>query len=268
MSKIIACPNSKEELNKIVSIDIDAILLSIENLSVNSHYYIDINTLQDVLPKLNNKEVFVSLNKLMKNKDINYLKEMEEMNLDIASEYLVTASELIEMKSRYLLPKPPKEDENEESVNPEEELKRRLLEYQKYKESTSTFRTLEDKRSNYYTKVPEKRELYTTEKLENNEGVSANDLLVALQKLLERKEYSKPLNTKIAKKELSVSDRVNKIRSILKKQKIVEFLSLFEELSRPYIVVTFLGILEMAKDKEIVLKQDKNFGTILLERVD
>ena len=75
MSKIIACPNSKEELNKIVSIDIDAILLSIENLSVNSHYYIDINTLQDVLPKLNNKEVFVSLNKLMKNKDINYLKE-------------------------------------------------------------------------------------------------------------------------------------------------------------------------------------------------
>ncbi len=150
----------------------------------------------------------------------------------------------------------------------EEELKRRLLEYQKYKESTSTFRTLEDKRSNYYTKVPEKRELYTTEKLENNEGVSANDLLVALQKLLERKEYSKPLNTKIAKKELSVSDRVNKIRSILKKQKIVEFLSLFEELSRPYIVVTFLGILEMAKDKEIVLKQDKNFGTILLERVD
>ena len=53
MSKIIACPNSKEELNKIVSIDIDAILLSIENLSVNSRYYIDINTLQDVLPKLN-----------------------------------------------------------------------------------------------------------------------------------------------------------------------------------------------------------------------
>ena len=61
MSKIIACPNSKEELNKIVSIDIDAILLSIENLSVNSRYYIDINTLQDVLPKLNNKEIFVSL---------------------------------------------------------------------------------------------------------------------------------------------------------------------------------------------------------------
>ena len=199
---------------------------------------------------------------------LDYIKAMSDLNLDIASEYLVMAAELIEIKSKKLLPSKEEENSLEEVEDSEEKLKRRLLEYQKYKESTSTFRTLEDKRSNYYTKVPEKRELYTTEKLENNEGVSANDLLVALQKLLERKEYSKPLNTKIAKKELSVSDRVNKIRSILKKQKIVEFLSLFEELSRPYIVVTFLGILEMAKDKEIVLRQDKNFGTILLERVD
>lgn len=200
---------------------------------------------------------------------LDFLKKMENLNLDIASEYLVTASELIEMKSRYLLPKPPKTDEEDEyEVDPEEELKRRLLEYQKYKESTSAFRQLEDKRSNYYTKVPEKREIYTTEKLENTGEVTATDLLIALQKLLERKEYSKPINTKITKKELSVTERVAKIRNILKKQKTVEFLSLFDVLTKPYIVVTFLGILEMAKDNEITLKQDKNFGTILLERVD
>lgn len=200
---------------------------------------------------------------------LDFLKRMENLNLDIASEYLVTASELIEMKSRYLLPKAPKTDEEDEyEVDPEEELKRRLLEYQKYKESTSAFRQLEDKRSNYYTKVPEKREIYTTEKLENPGEVTATDLLIALQKLLERKEYSKPINTKITKKELSVTERVAKIRNILKKQKTVEFLSLFDVLTKPYIVVTFLGILEMAKDNEITLKQDKNFGTILLERVD
>lgn len=200
---------------------------------------------------------------------LDFLKRMENLNLDIASEYLVTASELIEMKSRYLLPKSPKTDEEDEyEVDPEEELKRRLLEYQKYKESTSAFRQLEDKRSNYYTKVPEKREIYTTEKLENIGEVTATDLLIALQKLLERKEYSKPINTKITKKELSVTERVAKIRNILKKQKTVEFLSLFDVLTKPYIVVTFLGILEMAKDNEITLKQDKNFGTILLERVD
>ena len=199
---------------------------------------------------------------------LNFIKEMEEMNLDIASEYLVTASELIEMKSRYLLPKPPKEETDEFEEDPEEELKRRLLEYQKYKESVSSFRTLENNRSNYFTKTPEKRENYTTEKLENKDNLTAYDLLEALQKLLERKEYSKPLNTKITKKELSVSDRVAKIRNVLKKEKRVEFLSLFEEISRPYIVVTFLSILEMAKNKEIMLKQDTNFGTIILERVD
>lgn len=203
------------------------------------------------------------------NQYIDYLKKMEEMNLDVASEYLVLASELIEMKSRYLLPKPPKvEEESQYEEDPEEELKKRLLEYQKYKESTSIFKDLEINRSSYYTKAPERRDIYTNEKLENNGEVTPNDLLLALEKLLERKEYTKPINTKITKKELSVSERVNKIRSILKKEKTVEFSSLFEYLTRPYIVVTFLSILEMAKNKEITLKQDKNFGNILLERVD
>lgn len=199
---------------------------------------------------------------------ISYLKEMEEMNLDIASEYLVTASELIEMKSRYLLPKPPKEENSEYEMDPEEELKQRLLEYEKYKNSVNSFRDLESNRSNYYTKTPERRDNYTDEKLENNGDVTAYDLLEALKKLLERREYSKPINTKITKKELSVRDRVIKIRNILKMKKSVEFTSLFEEFTKEYVVVTFLSILEMAKNNEIVLKQDSNFGTILLERVD
>ena len=199
---------------------------------------------------------------------IDFLKQMEDMNLDIASEYLVVASELIEMKSRFLLPRQEKDEETEEEINPEEELKRRLIEYKKYKESVSSFRELENNRSAYFTKVPEKRELYTEEKIENTENITAMDLLKALEKLLERKEYSKPINTKITKRELSVSDRVVKIRSILKEKKRVDFLSLFEELTKEYVVVTFLGILEMAKNNEITLKQDKNFDTIILERVD
>lgn len=199
---------------------------------------------------------------------ISYLKEMEEMNLDIASEYLVTASELIEMKSRYLLPKSPKEENSEYEMDPEEELKQRLLEYEKYKNSVNSFRDLESNRSNYYTKTPERRDNYTNEKLENNGEVTAYDLLEALKKLLERREYSKPLNTKITKKELSVRDRVIKIRNILKIYKSVEFTSLFEEFTKEYVVVTFLSILEMAKNNEIVLKQDSNFDTIILERVD
>lgn len=199
---------------------------------------------------------------------INFLKEMKEMNLDIASEYLVTASELIEMKSRYLLPKPPKEDNDEYESDPEEELKQRLLEYEKYKNSVENFRSLESKRSNYYTKMPERRENYTEEKIENDGSVTAYDLLEALKELLQRKEYSKPLNTKITKKELSVKERVAKIRDILKVHKKLNFIELFDDFSKPYVVVTFLSVLEMAKNREINIKQDNNFSDIYLERVD
>lgn len=198
---------------------------------------------------------------------INYINSMAELNLDIASEYLVMASELIEMKSKKLLPVK-EEKEEEEDINPEEELKRRLIEYKKYKESTEVFRNLEEKRSNYFTKSPENIKNYSLEKLENDGNVSLFDLLDAFQKLLERQEYNKPKNTKITRKELSVKERVVKIREILKEQKKVKFTSLFDDFSKSYVVVTFLSVLEMAKNREITLKQDNNFSDIYLERVD
>lgn len=200
------------------------------------------------------------------NQYLEYIKEMTDLNLDIASEYLVMASELIEIKSKKLLPK--KEEDEEEEENTEENLKRRLYEYQKYKESTTAFRELEEKRLNYYTKAPESLKQYSNQKLENDGSVDVYDLLDAFQKLLERQEYNKPLNTKIARKELSVKDRVIKIREILRNKKSVKFIDLFEDFSKSYVVVTFLSVLEMAKSREIVLKQENNFSDIYLERVD
>ena len=202
------------------------------------------------------------------NQYINYINEMSELNLDIASEYLVMAAELIEMKSRKLLPGKEEDEENEEIINPEEELKRRLAEYEKYKESTEVFRNLEEKRTSYYTKAPESLKQYSEEKLENDGSVGVMDLLDAFQKLLEREQFKRPLNTKIARKELSVKERVVKIREILKEKKKVNFVELFDDFSKPYVVVTFLSVLEMAKNREITLKQDNNFSDIYLERVD
>ena len=199
---------------------------------------------------------------------LNYIKEMTDMNLDIASEYLVMAAELIEMKSRKLLPNKKDEEEKEEDENPEEELKRRLIEYKKYKESTEVFRNLEENRANYYTKAPESLKQYSSEKLENDGSVGIFDLLDAFQKLLERQEYNKPKNTKITRKELSVKERVAKIRDILKVHKKINFIELFDDFSKPYVVVTFLSVLEMTKNREINIKQDNNFSDIYLERVD
>ena len=200
---------------------------------------------------------------------LNFINEMNEMNLDIASEYLVMAAELIEMKSRKLLPnKNDEEEDGELEENPEDELKRRLIEYKKYKDSTLEFRNLEEKRLSYYTKAPESLEKYSKEKVENHGNLGINDLLEAFQKLLERQEYNKPVNTKIARKELSVKERIVTIRDILKEKKKINFVELFDDFSKPYVVVTFLSVLEMAKNKEIILKQDNNFGEIYLERVD
>ena len=202
------------------------------------------------------------------NKYLDYIEKMSEMNLDIASEYLVMASELVEMKSRKLLPTLYDKDEEESDENPEEELKRRLEEYKKYKESTEVFRSLEKNRLSYYTKAPEILKNYSEEKLVNDGSVGVTDLLEAFKKLLEREQYNKPLNTKIARKELSVKERVAKIRDILKEKKKVNFVELFDDFSKPYVVVTFLSVLEMAKNREITLKQDNNFSDIYLERVD
>ena len=200
---------------------------------------------------------------------LKYLDTMKEMNLDIASEYLVMASELIEIKSKKLLPNNNEEEEEDnEFINSEEALKKRLLEYQKYKESTSIFRGLENNRSSYYTKTPESIKNYTDEHIENDGTVDMYDLLDAFQRLLERQRYSKPMNTKIARKELSVKERVVKIREILKTKKKLNFTELFDDFSKPYVVVTFLSILEMTKNKEIILRQENNFSDIYLERVD
>ena len=202
------------------------------------------------------------------NQYIKYIEEMSDLNLDVASEYLVMAAELIEMKSRKLLPKMYADEEEVEEENPEEVLKKRLIEYKKYKESTDVFRNLEANRSSYYTKAPESLKQYSMEKLENDGSVGVFDLLDAFQKLLERQQLNKPLNTKIARKELSVKERIVKIRDILSVKKKVNFIELFDDFSKSYVVVTFLSVLEMAKSKEIVIKQDSNFSDIYLERVD
>ena len=192
---------------------------------------------------------------------LEYIHQMEELNLDIASEYLVMATELLEYKSRSLLPKKIEDDKEEE--DPKEELIKRLVDYKKYKEITSEFKKLEDIRSEIYTKTPSNINEYD-EKVINNSELSVNDLISAFKKFIDRKEYEKPLNTKITTKELSVSDRIIKIKEILKTKNEVNFIDLFDKLTKDYVVVTFLSILEMSKNKEIEIKQDNNFNDIYL----
>lgn len=198
------------------------------------------------------------------NQYLRYINQMERLDLNIASEYLVMASELIEMKSKMLLPKYEEEDD-EELEDPRELLINRLIEYQKYKDMTETFRDLESLRKEIYTKTPSSLKEYTQERLYQEQELSVDDLIESLKKLWEYKKEKAPLATTITTKEISIEERKKTIYSILNKKEKVAFVELFDVLTKEYVIITFLVILEMAKNKELFLIQDKNFDMIYCE---
>lgn len=198
---------------------------------------------------------------------LDFIRSLEEKNIDVASEYLVMASELIHLKSKLLINRKDEvEEEGEFSFSSEEDLKNKLIEYEKYKEITKNFQELEEKRSEVYTKLPESLKDFLPEAKLTKGEFDVDDLLNAYMQYLNRLKLSKPLNTRITKKELSVDDKIKEIRTILDTRKRVNFIELFTEPTKEYIVVTFLSILEMCKLNEITLTQEDNYSPIMIEK--
>ena len=197
---------------------------------------------------------------------VEYINSLEKMNIEVASEYLVMASELIHIKSKLLLPNETIESEDEEEINSKEELINRLLEYDAYKKISNILEEKNENRSLIYTKLPENINNYIDDKpIEQNGEI--DDLVNAFKLFLERNKKNKPLKTKVTVNEISISKRCNDIRNVLKSNKKVSFFKLFEYNSKDYIVVTFLAILEMCKNKELTISQDDTFGDIVVESV-
>ncbi len=195
---------------------------------------------------------------------MDYLALQEKMNLEIASEYLVMASELLEIKSKLLLPNR-KLEEEEEEVDPREELVSRLLEYQAYKEITKVLQEKNAIRSEVYTKMPENIQNYMEEDTKIDSDINIDDLVLAFQQFLERKRAEKPLKTKVTVNEISVASRRRDIKGILMKRGRVSFFELFEVSTKEYVVSTFLAILEMAKIGELKILQKNTFEEITCE---
>ena len=216
------------------------------------------------LIKENKMDIFDIEINLITEQYLKYINNLEKVNLEI-SEYLVLASELIEIKAKMLLPKKKQEMEIEEE-DPREELVNKLLEYQAYKEISKDLKEKEELRSEIYTKAPEKYSNYQEEET-TFEGGSVDLLIDAFKKFLIRKEEEKPLNTKVTKRGISVSSRRYEIKNLLKEKGKVSFYQMFSIRSREYIVVTFLAILEMAKNKELIIHQEGIYDEIICEGV-
>ena len=216
------------------------------------------------LIKTNKMDIYdISISKITE-EYLDFINKMEEMNLTVASSYLVMASELLEIKSKMLLPS----YDDEEEEDPREDLVNRLVEYQKYKDMISSFKGLEEERKEFYTKDPINFYSLSDKHIENDGSISVDDLAMALAKFLERKELEKPIETKITNREISIEERSRDIKKILKSKKKVSFFELFKERTREYVVVTFLTVLEMAKNKEIIITQENNFNEIYVSSRD
>ena len=170
-------------------------------MEFNMEYEVKINEFEGPLDlllhliKKDNINIFdISIEQIIK-QFLEYINKMKEENLDITSEYLVMASELIELKSKMLLPNKTEEieEEIEEATN---DLINRLLEYDKYKNMTNELRDLENIRSKIYTRESEELLNYAN-KNDIDYGIYLDDLVNAFQKFLERKKLEQPLNTKI-----------------------------------------------------------------------
>ena len=190
-----------------------------------------------------------------------YISKMESLNLNVDSEYLTMAADLIEMKSKELLPHSEEEDEEED---PREELINRLIEYQKYKEISQTFKNLEAQRQELFMKNPSFLEEFKENKINISNEVTLDDLINAFARFQEKQEFLKPLNTVVTKKEYSVRTRSKDIMKKLSKNKKMNFEDLFDVYTKDYVVVTFLSILDLAKAGNILLTQDHNLDNIVI----
>lgn len=197
---------------------------------------------------------------------IEYINKMQELNLDVTSEFILMASTLLFIKSKSLLPKQV-EDEAELT---EEELVHRIIEYKKYKEISKKLKELYQIYSKRFYKVPDKIEL-PARKLEQN---YSKDLIEQSYKnLLERNESKINKNAinieKIAITEtVTVTSKVKDIfKELMKKPKFIfSKLCTAKKYTRLETVTAFSGILELTRRNKIKTQQEKNFGDIIVEK--
>ncbi len=192
---------------------------------------------------------------------LQYMELMRLLDLNIAGEFLVMAATLIHIKSKMLLPPEPKEDGQPEEEDPRDELVKKLLEYQKFKEAAGLLRQKELQRQNVWTRpqaaIPSGGEQYFE--------ASLFDLISAFSSAL--KDIPQELFYEIIKDEFTVEEKVHDLLHMLMNNSSISLSSLFSKaVHQVEMVVTFLAILELIRLKEALVVQKELFGDILVVR--
>lgn len=197
---------------------------------------------------------------------IQYLKEQEQLNLEIASEFLVMAATLLYIKSKTLLPK---QEEEEEEIT-EEELIRRIIEYKKFKEISKVLKQNYLNFSNRYFKAQEEIELPKKKLEANYENTYIPDIY---KNLVERNSEKLNKNAKNIEKiaiveNYTVASKVKEMFKVLVKQKRFVFNKLFSinKHNKQEVVTAFSGLLELSRRNKVETTQEELFGDIIVEK--
>lgn len=193
-----------------------------------------------------------------------YIQAMQYLELNIASEYLVMAATLIAIKSQMLLPKQEISDEIDEyEEDPRDELIERLMEYQKYKEVAADLKEKEQDDHQIFTRsrVMLNEPSYKQQVIEG-EG-SIYDMLGALSKMFQRKKWNEPTETRVTRTEIPIEQRMKQVLEIVKQTTSgVAFEDLFAYKSRSHVVITFMALLELMKNNQVLCKQTNHFDAL------
>jgi segregation and condensation protein A len=195
-----------------------------------------------------------------------YIELMHDLNLDVAGEFMVMAATLIHIKSKMLVPVNPTEAQGEDEAqeDPRDELVRRLLEFQRYKEAAGLLHQQAQIRAATWTRpdsVLPKFDDAGEEMLE----AGLFDLIAAFKELLDRRKTL--LAHEVESEGKSLEQRMDEIMGFVKEGESVEFMALFEtERTKPDMIVTFLAILELIRLKRVKVYQRDVFGAIRIFR--
>jgi segregation and condensation protein A len=194
---------------------------------------------------------------------LSYIELMQQLNLDVAGEFLVMASTLIHIKSKMLLPRPETAaTDGEPDEDPREALVRRLLEHQKFKAAADLLHERETMRSAQFTRPDTRVAGAVDDDYEPELDVDLFSLLAAFKGVLERANRRPPMV--IPPEQISIEDRMHQLLARLSETEACGFEDLFRDGdgSRPFMIVTFLAVLEMIRLKLIRVFQSGGFGAI------
>jgi segregation and condensation protein A len=188
---------------------------------------------------------------------LGYLKALEEFNIDVASEFLLMAATLLQIKSRMLLPRPPKVIESAEEEDPRQELVDRLLEYRRFKDISAIMESILKQREHFFTRLPEEFPI----KIPLPMGLNINDLVVAFAAVLESSIDDYEL---VSREEFSVQDKMYDIIHLLYKYKgKIEFSqTLIRKGTKSEVIAAFLALLELVKLQRVIISQQERFSEI------